>query len=117
MHGLRRRLSEPEWPAIGPPTDPPTSALHPQVIRSCAFSCVAQNTHTVNQKKQGENRACGKLEKGRIYSAILGFATETSLALPLSSVNGDQNPRKDGAKGELGSLSSTGRAAPDERLS
>src|SRR6516164_219432 len=84
MHGLRRRLSEPEWPAIGPPTDPPTSALHPQVIRSCAFSCVAQNTHTVNQKKQGENRACGKLEKGRIYSAILGFATETSLALPLS---------------------------------
>jgi hypothetical protein len=32
-------------------------------------------------------------------------------------VNGDQNPRKDGAKGKLGSLSSAGRAAPDERLS
>src|SRR5215472_1321728 len=30
-----------EWLAIGPPTDPPTSALHPQVIRSCALACVA----------------------------------------------------------------------------
>ena len=35
----------------------------------------------------------------------------------LTAVNGDQNPRKDGAKGKLGSLSSAGRAAPDERLS
>src|SRR6516162_4508371 len=67
-----------EWPAIGPPTDPPTSALHPQVIRSCAFACVAENTHTFNQKNQGENRTCGKLKKCRIYRAILGFATETS---------------------------------------
>src|SRR5262249_19528835 len=39
-----------EWPAIAPPTDPPTSALHPQVIRSCAFACVAQIPHTFNQK-------------------------------------------------------------------
>ena len=42
-----------------------------------------------------------------------------TLPLPWASggVNGDQNPRKDGAKGKLGSLSSAGRAAPDERLS
>jgi hypothetical protein len=36
--------------AIGAPTDPPTSALHPQVIRSCTFECVSQTTHTFNQK-------------------------------------------------------------------
>src|SRR5262249_27237408 len=43
-----------EWPAIAPPTDPPTSALHPQVIRSCAFLCVSQITHTFNQKSRAK---------------------------------------------------------------
>src|SRR5262249_5648693 len=42
--------ASPEWPAIGPLTDPPTSALHPQVIRSCALACVSKTTLTFNQK-------------------------------------------------------------------
>src|SRR6516162_176261 len=46
--------ASPEWPAIGPPTDPPTSASHPQVIRSCASSCGAQHTHTINQKSRAK---------------------------------------------------------------
>src|SRR6516162_357192 len=44
--------ASPEWPAIGPPTDPPTSALHPQVIRSCALAYVSYITHTLNQKSR-----------------------------------------------------------------
>ena len=43
--------------------------------------CGIKHTY-INQKNQGENRACGKLEKCRIYRAILGFATETSLVYP-----------------------------------
>src|SRR5262249_51049013 len=46
--------ASPEWPAICPPIDPPTSALHPQVIRSCASLCVAQNTHAFNQKSRAK---------------------------------------------------------------
>src|SRR5215471_17729444 len=46
--------ASPEWPAIGPPTDPPTSALHPQVIRSCALACVLKITHTFNQKSRAK---------------------------------------------------------------
>jgi hypothetical protein len=46
-----------------------------------------------------------------------GNVTQKTTDGTTTTVNGDQNPRKDGAKGELGSLSSTGRAAPDERLS
>ena len=44
--------------------------------------CGTKHTYSQSKKaaKQGENRACGKLEKGRIYSAILGFATETRLS-------------------------------------
>ena len=43
-------------------------------------SHVWSKTHIHSIKKAGENRTCGKLEKIRIYRAIVGFATETSLA-------------------------------------
>src|SRR6516162_1471150 len=70
--------ASPEWPAIGPPTDPPTSALHPQGDSFlCISICVIKHTY-IQSKKQGENHNCGKLAKCRIYRAIVGFATKTS---------------------------------------
>src|SRR6516162_2153844 len=64
--------ASPEWPAICPPIDPPTSALHPQVIRSYAFSCVAHNTHTFNQKSRRKSRLW-KTRKGPDLQGYLGI--------------------------------------------
>ena len=79
MHGLRRRLSEPRMaghrPADRSANQRVTSAGDSFL---CIRMCGIKHTY-INQKNQGENRACGKLEKCRIYRAILGFATETRL--------------------------------------
>src|SRR5215468_10297815 len=79
MHGLRRRLSEPRMaghrPADRSANQRVTSAGDSFL---CIRTCGINHTY-IQSKKQGENRSCGKLEKCRIYWAILGFATETSL--------------------------------------
>src|SRR5262249_51049014 len=80
MHGLRRRLSEPRM-AGHLPAD--RSANQRVTSAGDSFLCILMcgTKHTcIQSKKQGENRACGKLEKRRIYRAILGFATETRLS-------------------------------------
>src|SRR5262252_1953016 len=79
MHGLRRRLSEPRMaghrPADRSANQRVTSAGDSFL---CIRTCGINHTY-IQSKKQGENRSCGKLEKCRIYWAILGFATETRL--------------------------------------
>src|SRR6516162_8424323 len=84
MHGLRRRLSEPRM-AGHRPADRSANQCVTSAGDSflCIRMCGIKHTY-INQKNQGENRACGKLEKCRIYRAILGFATETSLPSALS---------------------------------
>src|SRR5262249_23363000 len=80
MHGLRRRLSEPRM-AGHRPAD--RSANQRVTSAGDSFLCIRMcgtNPTYIQSKKLGENRSCGKLEKCRIYWAILGFATETSLA-------------------------------------
>src|SRR6516162_10892721 len=79
MHGLRRRLSEPRM-AGHRPADRSANQCVTSAGDSflCIRMCGIKHTY-INQKNQGENRACGKLEKCRIYRAILGFATETRL--------------------------------------
>ena len=52
-----------------------------------------------------------------LRSRPFGLSWRSITKWPCGLVNGGQNPRKDGAKGKLGSLSGAGRAAPDERLS
>src|SRR6516225_7581062 len=47
-------------------------ALHPRVIRSCAFSCVAHNTHTFNQKSRRKSRLW-KTRKGPDLQGYLGI--------------------------------------------
>src|SRR5215471_13831624 len=80
MHGLRRRLSEPRMaghrPADRSANQRVTSAGDSFL---CISMCVINHTY-IQSKKQGENRACGKLEKCRICRAILGFVTETRLS-------------------------------------
>src|SRR5215467_7675657 len=79
MHGLRRRLSEPRM-AGHRPAD--RSANQRVTSAGDSFLCISMcgiNHTYIQSKKQGENRACGKLEKCRICRAILGFATETRL--------------------------------------
>ncbi|HKF10939.1 MAG TPA: hypothetical protein VKB89_19795, partial [Xanthobacteraceae bacterium] len=62
-----------EWPAIAPPTDPPTSALHPQVIRSCAFvMCGIKHTY-IQSKKHGKKSQLWKIRKGPELPGYLGI--------------------------------------------
>ena len=88
-------------------------------FRYLVWSVVNSPTHT---RKRLRERRDATLRLGIVFVARRKHADAPHPPALLRSrrerpVNGDQNPRKDGAKGKLGSLSSAGRAAPDERLS
>ena len=57
-----------------------TRLIHPRVIRSFAFSCVAHNTHTFNQKSRQKSRL-GKTRKGPDLQGYLGICDRNYLLM------------------------------------